>query len=107
MKSETYNQPLSASTISVLSTLLNNLLHQRERDPMDEAVYRSVGMVLATPIVGVLAKAESARSALREEMSFLKMDSQNRLYPSDARTALLRRYNDIDNDIEFGRNQRP
>lgn len=103
MKTETYNRPLSTATIRTLSALLSHLLHQPSRDVMEEQTYRSIGMVLATPVVGVLAKAEAARSALREEMAFIRMDSQNRLFPNDARTAALRKYTDIQNDIEFGR----
>jgi hypothetical protein len=103
MKTETSNRNLSSSTIRCLSSLLRCLLEQPNKSVIDNATYRSIGMVLATPTVGVLAKAEPARSALREELAFLKMDCDSRLHSAENREQFIKLHREITADLEFGR----
>lgn len=101
MKQETYNRPLSDSTVGVLADLLADLLHQ-DRDEAQERAYKHIGMVLASPMVGVLAQAGFAREALREELAFIEMTAQNTYIPAMARAGALAQYKAIHADIEFG-----
>lgn len=104
MKQETYNRPLSDSTVGVLADLLADLLHQ-DRDESQERAYKHLGMVLASPKVGVLAQAGFAREVLQQELVFLKLTADNTHLPSRFRTESISKYKAIHADIEFGANK--
>lgn len=103
MKRETHERPLSADTVGELRNLLDGLFHEADRTVEDNLRFYSVGMVLASPKVGVLASAFPAREALYEQVAFLKMVAGNGHMKGPHRDDALRAMKAISADLEFGR----
>lgn len=103
MKSETYNRPLSKTTLHELRALYADLNRFTNRTVEENLQFYSIGMVLATPKVGVLAMAHPARDLLQEQLSFYRMEARNthtvRLHREVAADAALALYR----DLEYGR----